>query len=92
MAENTQVVTPMSPTAGRICTCMAAKLTPAASASMEVARASGSIALGEKSGSGASSSPPKLSRSMLTPMKASSAKATQWLNRPIRPANPAPSR
>ena len=66
----------MMQAAGTMFTCMAAKLTPTASASMEVATASGNIALAEKSLS-TSSSPPKLSRTMLAPMRAKRRKATQ---------------
>ena len=47
MADNRQVITPISPAAGRMFTCMAAKLTPTANASMLVAMASGSMALAE---------------------------------------------
>ena len=46
-ADGRQVITPISPAAGRMSTCMAAKLTPTANASMLVAMASGSMALAE---------------------------------------------
>ena len=47
MADSRQVMQPISPAAGRMLTCMAAKLTPTANASILVATASGSIALAE---------------------------------------------
>lgn len=79
-AENAPVVTPMMITEVHTFTRMNAKLTPTAKASMLHATASGSMCRQSNSAFSLafSSSSSKASRTMLPPMKASSAKMIQW--------------
>ena len=60
---------------------------PTARASMEVATASGSMALADKSGVADSSSPDSASLIMLPPTSASRKKATQWSTAAMASAN-----
>ena len=69
---------------------MAAKATPVARASMAVATARGSMALGEKSALWLFSSPRMPSSAMLPPMMASRMQAIQGAAEVMRPARVLP--